>query len=176
MIFEVSKEEIIQAKKPHDLFLVNLIANHILAFVGTLGLASSWAWPMLVVPITSFLILSYTIYRANKSLTNDPWFVKCHWQLALKRSKALMVVIALACTAAAVGVLLYSQFGVMKEAAMAFVGGLGLLPVMVTVLILIIMESDALHQANKGELPESLVKKFPDGQYKEIEPTIVYKD
>jgi hypothetical protein len=38
------------------------------------------------------------------------------------------------------------------------------------------MESDALHQANKGELPESLVKKFPDGQYKEIEPTIVYKD
>ncbi len=53
MQFEVTEEERKKAKIPHDLFLVNLINNHILIFVATLGMASSWAWPMLAVPLAN---------------------------------------------------------------------------------------------------------------------------
>ncbi len=167
MRFNVTKQEQSQSKIPHDLFLVNLIGNHILAFVATLGLASSWAWPMLIVPITSISILAYIMYRGNKALKQDTWFVKCHWQLTIKRSKTLIIMLLISMTVVFTGVILYTHYGVMKEAAYAFIGGVGLLPIMVTVLILIIMESDALHQASLGELPQSIIDQFPEGQYPE---------
>jgi hypothetical protein len=38
----------------------------------------------------------------------------------------------------------------------------GILPVMVTVLVLIIIESDALYHANQAKLPSWVVERFPD--------------
>ncbi len=43
--------------------------------------------------------------------------------------------------------------GMMQEAAIALVIGVGLLPVMVTVLILVMMESEALHMAKHRRAP-----------------------
>lgn len=165
MKFEITELEKKQARLPHNLFLTNLVANHILIFVSTLGMASSMAWPMLFVPIFSFSVLIFTFYRANKSLKIDSWFVKCHWQLAKKRSKVFMIMLCIALVIAMIGIILYSQYGFMKEAVFAFIGGAGVLPVMFTVLILIIMESDALNQANNGVVNDGLVNEFPDGRY-----------
>ena len=39
MKFEISAQERKQARHPHEYFLVNLITNHILVFVGLLGLS-----------------------------------------------------------------------------------------------------------------------------------------
>jgi hypothetical protein len=50
----------------------------------------------------------------------------------------------------------------MKEAAIALVAGGGILPVMVTVLVLIIVESDALYHANQAKLPRWVVERFPN--------------
>jgi hypothetical protein len=55
----------------------------------------------------------------------------------------------------------YTYFGMMKVAVMALIGGVGLLPIMVTVLVLIIMESDALHQASLHKLSSRVVEEFP---------------
>ncbi len=55
----------------------------------------------------------------------------------------------------------YTYFGMMKVAVYAISGGVGILPVMVTVLILILMESDALHQAALHKLPKRIVEKYP---------------
>ncbi len=167
MLFEVSDEEIKEAKLPHDLFLINLIGNHILTFVATLGLATSWAWPMLIVPIVSVIILSIIILRGTqarkKALQQEgSWYVMCHWQIALKRSiffiKMLLAIMAIA----ALGVYGYTNLGWMKEAVFAMIGGGCILPVMLTTLVLILMESDALHQAAEGKLPDNMIDLYPN--------------
>ncbi len=164
MLFEVSDEEKKKAKLPHDLFLINLIGNHILTFVATLGLATSWAWPMLIVPIVSFSILGFIIYRGKKSRKNDSWFVMCHWQVALKRSMFFIkMLLAISCIAA-FGLYGYTSLGWMKEAVYALIGGVCMLPTMVTTLVLIIMESDALHQAGEGKLPDKMIELYPNPQ------------
>ncbi len=162
MLFEVTEEERKKAKIPHDLFLVNLIGNHILIFVATLGMASSWAWPMLAVPLISLSILGSIIVLSHKSKSNNAsWFEMCHWQIAVKRSWFFIKMILLLMTIGVIGIYGYTNLGWMKEAVYALIGGVCLLPVMVTTLILILMESDALHSADLGKLPDSMVEKYP---------------
>jgi hypothetical protein len=149
---DVSTEEIKQAKFPHDLFLINLIGNHILTFVATLGLATSWAWPMLIVPIVSFTILGTIIVKGRAARKSKTAFVIHHWQIAVKRSLFFIKMLLVIMIIAAFGVYGYIGLGWMKEAVFAMIGGICILPIMVTTLVLIIMESDALHRASKAEL------------------------
>lgn len=174
MLLEISEEEKKKAKLPHDLFLVNLIGNHILTFVATLGLATSWAWPMLIVPIVSFVLLGTIIYkgtiiRSSTSRQEGSWYVMCHWQIALKRSLFFIKMILAISTVAATGIYGYTNLGWMKEAVFALIGGVCILPIMVTTLILIIMESDALHQAGEGKLPDKMLDLYPNPDVKIIE-------
>jgi len=55
-----------------------------------------------------------------------------------------------------------------KEAVWALIGGGGILPIMLTVLILIIMESDVLYHANQAKLPKWVVERFPNPDAKVI--------
>lgn len=162
MLFDVHDEEKKKAKWPHDLFLVNLIANHILTFVATLGMATSWAWPMLIVPVVSFTILGIIIFKGKKSRRSETWFVMCHWQIAVKRSLFFIKMLLALSILTGIGLYGYTNLGWMKEAVFALIGGVCILPVMVTTLVLIIMESDALHQAGQGKLPEKIVALFPN--------------
>jgi hypothetical protein len=43
------------------------------------------------------------------------------------------------------------------------IGGATVLPVMVSVLILIIFESESLHNAKLGILPDWVLQRYPDG-------------
>lgn len=168
MLFDISDEKKKKAKFPHDLFLINLIGNHILTFVATLGLATSWAWPMLIVPIVSFIILGIIIYKGKKSRNSEDWFVMCHWQIAQKRSLFFIKMLLVIFSIAALGLYGYSYLGWMKEAVYALIGGVCLLPTMVTTLVLIIMESDALHQAGEGKLPDKMIEQYPNPKAKII--------
>lgn len=168
MLYEVSDEEKKRAKWPHDLFLVNLIGNHILTFVATLGIASSWVWPMLIVPIVSFTILGIILFKGRRSRTQESWYVMCHWQLSMQRSLFFIKMMLLLMLIAGFGLFGYMQLGWMKEAVYALIGGICVLPIMITTLVLILMESDALHQAQKGEIPDSLVQRFPNPNAKII--------
>ncbi len=174
MYFEVSDEEIKKAKLPHDLFLVNLIGNHILTFVATLGLATSWAWPMLIVPIVSFILLGTIIRkgllaRKKAELQEESWYVMCHWQIALKRSFFFIKMILAISAIAGIGLYGYMSLGWMKEAVFAMIGGGCILPIMVTTLVLILMESDALHQASEGKLPDNMIDLYPNSDVKILE-------
>ncbi|HEY0635274.1 MAG TPA: hypothetical protein VGE00_07830 [Gammaproteobacteria bacterium] len=64
MQFSVSEAEVRKAKLPHDLFLINLIFNHIFMFAAFLTASSLWKWVILV-PVFSFAILTFTIIRAR---------------------------------------------------------------------------------------------------------------
>lgn len=161
MRFNVSDEDVNKAKWPHDLFLINLIFNHILMFAAFLSASSLWEWVILV-PSASLLILLYTLWRARKALKIDSWYVKCHWQICYKRSKMFIGMILLMLFAMA-AVLLVS--GGDPEPQHIALGGAAVLPTMVMVLVLIILETESLDDARKGRVPDSVVERFPEGRY-----------
>ncbi|MES9963495.1 MAG: hypothetical protein ABW116_08125 [Candidatus Sedimenticola sp. 20ELBAFRAG] len=171
MKFEISEEEAKRAKVPHEIFLTNLIGNHILWFVATLGTVGTFWQPLALVPVVSFSLLTYTLWRASKIKSDDSesWFVMCHWQVAARRSRVFIYMLLIGLTISFLGWLGYTYGGMMKEAVFAIVGGIGVLPVMVTVLVLIIMESDMLHQAGHNRLPDGVVERFPNPDAKVVE-------
>ena len=177
MRFEVSKEEIKKANVPHELFLTNLIGNHILMAVAAGGVAGTFPWVMAVIPIISFSILGYTLWRARRSLKRDPWYPMCHWQVCARRSKIFIAMLTMLMVIVTLGWVGYTYLGLMREAVLALIGGMGLLPVMVTVLVLIMIESDALYHANQARLPTWVVERYPNPEVKIIEePKPAYYD
>jgi hypothetical protein len=162
MHYEVTEELSHQAKLPHEIFLINLITNHILIFVGLLGMAKTYPWLMLVTPTISIVVMSYLMIRARHARKVDPWFVACHWQLCAHRSKMFIGMLAL--LALVVAGLLLSVGGDAAQLRPGHyaVGGVTSLPTLVFMLALIVMESDALHKARIGQVPEWLVEKYPN--------------
>ncbi|MDJ0806118.1 MAG: hypothetical protein QNJ78_04720 [Gammaproteobacteria bacterium] len=161
MKFELTNEIAHKAKIPHEILLTNLIGNHILWFVAALGLAGSYWQPLALVPVFSLATLSYILWRARRSKQLDDWYVMCHWQICAARSRLFIYMLLLGVLVVILGWIGYTYFGMMKVAVVAVSGGVGILPVMVTVLILILMESDALHQANLHKLSKGTVEKYP---------------
>ncbi len=158
MRFDIPEQERVAARHPHEIFLINLIVNHILIFVSLMGMATSYPYLMLIIPVTSVIILGYLLIRAKRSLTIDPWFVKCHWQICAQRS--MFFIIMLAIMAAAIVIILLISGGDPRPQHYAF-GGVAILPTMLTVLVLIIMESDAMNQARHGMVPNSMLERYP---------------
>lgn len=161
MHYEVTEELGRKAKLPHEIFLINLITNHILIFVGLLGMAKSYPWVMLVTPSISIVVMSYLMIRAQRANKRDPWYVACHWQLCAHRSK-MFIGMLLLLALVVVGILLSvgGDASQLKPGHYAL-GGVASLPTLVFILALIVMESDALHKARTGQVPEWLVKKYP---------------
>ena len=169
MRFNISPDQIKKANIPHELFLINLIANHILLAVAMGGLAGSFPWVMAIIPTISVAILGFTLWRARRAIGRDPWYVMCHWQVCARRSRIFLVMIGLLLIAVALGWVGYTYAGMMKEAVFALVIGIGILPVMATVLVLIIIESDALYHANQAKLPDWVVARFPNADAEVIQ-------
>jgi hypothetical protein len=168
MRFDVPAAEIKKANIPHEIFLTNLIGNHILMTVGAGGIAGSFPWVMAIIPITSFSLLGFILWRARRSLTRDPWYVMCHWQVCARRSRIFIAMLLMLLLVMVLGWIGYAYLGWMKEAVFALVAGTGILPIMVTVLVLIIVESDALYHANQAKLPNWVVERYPNPEAKVI--------
>jgi hypothetical protein len=161
MQFDISAEEKRKAKVPHEIILANLVGNHILWFIAALGIYNSYWQPLAVVPVFSIVTLAYSLWRAKRALKVDSWFVAAHWQACARHSRIFSMMLGLLAVLSLLGWVGYSYFGMMDIAVKAIIGGAGLLPVMVTVLVLIIMESDVLHQAGSGSVPDSIVARYP---------------
>jgi nicotinamide riboside transporter PnuC len=165
MQFDISDAEKHAAKHPHELFLINLIFNHILMFVAFLS-ASSLQKLVILVPLVSLSILAYTLWRARLSRQRDPWYVMCHWQICARRSRAFILVLTLMLLAVATVMVMSSgRPSPFQWAILA----IGTLPTMITVFALIIMESDSLHQARQGLLSESNYQRYQDGAPQPVE-------
>lgn len=153
--YTASPEEIIRAKWPHEIFLINLVFNHILVFASTFGVFSTFPWMVLIVPITSFAITGYILVKAKKvAAGGETIFVKAHWAVADKRNKHFLKLLTIACVVIGSGLLLSKTMGWSKIATIALLGGVGLLPFMVVLLILIVMGNDSMYQARHSKLPK----------------------
>ena len=152
-----SKKELKAAQLPHQLFLFNMVGNHILLSIITAS-NSSFLWVTAIVPVISILVISYTLIRGRSEVNSDCLLISSHWQVVVKRTKIFLIAYVALFIGSVIAWLLYSYAGVMKELAFAVVGGLGILPVMVTVLVLTVMESETLGHALHGRLPASFNK------------------
>jgi protein-S-isoprenylcysteine O-methyltransferase Ste14 len=161
--FDVAKEETFRAKWPHEIFLINLVFNHILVFASTFGVFSTFPLMVLIVPITSFAITGYILIKARQvAKSNETWFVKSHWAIADKRNKHFMGLLVVTCTVIGGGLLLSKLMGWSKIATIALIGGFGLLPFMVALLVLIVLGNDSMYQARHGKLPKRFVEQNPE--------------
>ncbi len=160
--FTISREESDHAKWPHEIFLINLVFNHILVFASTFGVFSTFPWMVAIVPITSFVITGYIIIKAKQvAQGNDSWFVKSHWKIAAQRNRHFLWLLTITCVVIGGGFLLSKAMGWSKIATIALLGGAGLLPFMVSLLILIVLGNVSVHQARNGALPKSFVEQNP---------------
>jgi len=157
---QVTQQEISAAKVPHDIFLSNLIMNHILLFTGIAAFGGHYIKLLALVPVLSFIALAVTFYRASKVKREQSEFVYVHWQIARRWSVFFSAVLTLLCTVSFLGWLGQEYGNMMKEMVYALIGGLGILPTLLSVLVLVVIESDSLHHARTGTLPKGARKRF----------------
>lgn len=156
---EYSKKELKDGQFPHQLFLFNMVGNHVL--VALIALSNSSHLEVIAIPIfISLAILAYTLIKAPARLKSESLFVRSHWQIVVKRTRMFLITYAALFTVGLIAWLSYSYAGVMKEQAIAIAGGLGILPTMVVVLVLTIMETDALHQALNARIPKTMAERL----------------
>lgn len=161
--FDVSPDDAKRAKWPHEIFTINLVFNHILVFATTLGVFSTFPLLLLIVPVTSFVIITYIFVRAKQVATsNEPWFIKSHWRIAAKRNRQFTLLLSVALAILGGGFWLSKTLGWSKVATLALLGGVGLLPFMVTLLLLIILGNESIHLARVGKLPKRFVELNPE--------------
>ncbi|MBI5891165.1 MAG: hypothetical protein HZB47_10880 [Nitrosomonadales bacterium] len=161
--FTIPHEETVRAKWPHEIFLINLVFNHILVFASTFGVFSTFPWMVLIVPVISFAITGYILIQARQIAKSDEtWFVKSHWIIADRRNKHFMLLLTVACAIIGSGLLISKLMGWSKIATIALLGGFGLLPFMVALLVLIVLGNDSMYQARHGKLPKRFVEQNPD--------------
>jgi len=158
MKFDISPEDIKKARVPHEVFLTNLIFNHVLVFVAIMS-ASSLTHFIVVIPIFSVVSLVYLFWGAQRAKTRASWYVNAHWQIAARRSRFFLIMLTV------VGSLLATIYmvsgGDMRPQHWAF-SGATFLPIMVSVLGLIIFESESLHQAKNAMLPDWVSERYPE--------------
>lgn len=165
MKYDVSPADLKKARVPHEVFLTNLIFNHILVFVAIIS-ASSLLHFIVVIPIFSVLSLLYIFWGAQRAKRNASWYVSGHWQIAARRSRFFLLMLAV--MGGVLGIIWLIAGGDMRPQHWAF-SGAAFLPIMVSVLGLIIFESESLHQAKNAMLPEWISKRFPDNAFAPIE-------
>lgn len=157
---EPNEQERSAAKTPHDIFLSNLIGNHILLFTAISTFGPSYMKYLIIVPLISLTVLGYTYFRSGRVKRDDNEFVWAHWQVARRWSKLFFFMLMLLVSVSVLGWLGKTYLGMMKEAVYGMIGGLGILPTLVSVLILIVIESDSLHHARVGTLPKWALRRF----------------
>jgi hypothetical protein len=138
--FDISPEEGRRAKWPHEIFLINLIFNHIFVFCATVAVIGSFPYMPALVPIISFSIIGYIFIKAR--------------QIAARRNRFFMLLLIITCIISGGGLWLSRMMGWAKIPTIALLGGVGLLPFMVVLLVLIVLGNESVFMATNGKLPE----------------------
>lgn len=162
MSYPVSTAEIKRAQFLHSVLLFDFIVVHVFVFILALSLIKNTYIPLILMPVFSFMALSYVMVRAKQALTREPsWFVRCHMILAGRRARLFLALFVV--TGAFSAVILWggAMIGLSPIASKAIALGVGQLPFMASMLALIIMEFDAEIQCKKGNIPSAALALHP---------------
>lgn len=155
---QVSADEVNRAKQLHSYLLFDFIVVHVFVFVVALGLMSASLIPLMLMPALSLTLLGMVIMKASKAKNEPSQFVRCHMLLAAKRAKLFLALFVVTFSFTAAMLIGGAQFGLSKIASYSLAFGIGQLPFMVVLLVLVVMEYDAEHQCKTGKIPAAALK------------------
>lgn len=159
MIFNPSPEARRLAQSPHNLFIIGLFAFDL--FMTPAVLAMKLGMVSLLIPLVfSGALMAYIHRRSQQTAV---WFVQMHWRLAWTRCRILLMGYAISAILILLAWLL-SQFSSdphMANIIWTALTRIALMPTLVIVLVTSVMSFSAASMAEKGEIPDKLVAKFP---------------
>lgn len=154
MEFQANDAEIKRAKHLHSVLLFDFIVIHIFIFVLAISMIKSSYIPLILMPLLSLAALGYVMLKAKQSSANEPsHFVRCHMLLAAKRARLFLALFLVTGTFTAIMYFGGAQFGMSKITSYALAFGIGQLPFMVALLVLVVLEFDAEHQCKSSKIP-----------------------
>ncbi len=155
----VTNAEIGRAKSLHSLMLFDFIVVHVFLFVLALSLLKASPIPLIVMPLLSIVLLGNVILKTSRAIkTETSIFVLSHNLLAAQRAKLFLLLFIVTGTLTTLLVLGGAQFGMSKITSYALAAGIGQLPFMVILLVLVVLEFDAEHQCKDGKIPAAALK------------------
>lgn len=163
MRFAVDEAVRRRAKGAHELFMINLGLFHLL--LGPAALFLGIGLKGLLLPLTfSASMMLYMLLRCQRSQDGtEHWFTALHWRLAVRRNRWLLLGYTLTGTILLGGWLL--TLGVDRESTrhilVTVITRIAVMPTIILVLVCFVMENSALNMALGGELPDTLLKRFP---------------
>lgn len=191
MLFAVDESTRREAKTPHELAMVNLIVFNLMAGAGLLAGSmaqpdSSVAgvkWIVVVVPLlVSIAVMGWTWLRAHQAPSNAPWFVQTHWRLASSRYRLILAAYLVSSLVLSIGLFAkpdverigeqirdlppaMQEMERRKLASQDMAGAvwarIAVVPFVLAVMVTIMLESGALYQAGRGEIPDAMLARFP---------------
>lgn len=158
MEHQVTDAEISRAKSLHSLLLFDFIVVHVFLFVLALSLLKASFIPIILMPVISIALLASVMFKASRSISHETSvFVLSHNLLAAKRAQLFLLLFIVTGTLTAALVMGGAQFGMSKITSYALAAGIGQLPFMVSLLILVVLEFDAEHQCKSGRIPAKAI-------------------
>ena len=150
-------DERARAKAPHELFMFNLIAFHLLLTPAVIALGIG-AWALALPPALSGVLIAYIYLRARRAPGREPPLVAGHWAVAWRRCRLLLYAYA------ATGALLLGAWGLaasnpdpsMQAIMFTVLTRVAVMPVVIMVFVTAVLESGAIYQAGRGEVPGQL--------------------
>ncbi|MCG6943301.1 MAG: hypothetical protein LJE69_18875 [Thiohalocapsa sp.] len=170
-----------------NLLLFNLLIG-VALLAGSMAapdsLVARLKWPAVALPLAlSLAVMAFTWVRAARAARGGPWFAAVHWRLTAARWRVLLL--AYVVTAGVVSLAFLGGDGdtaafeariadlppamqamergkvTSQNMGAAIWARIGVVPLLLTVMALIMLESGALYQAGRGEVPDGLLKRFP---------------
>jgi len=191
MFYAIDESSRRRAKSPHELAMVNLLLFNLVIGIALLAgsmappetLLARYKWLAVAGPLVLSLgVMMLTWWRAARAAGAQPWFVAVHWRLTARRYRLLLG--AYLVSAAVVGVAFIGgdreveverriaglppalqamerQKLASQHMGEAIWARIGVVPLLLTVMTLIMLESGGLYQAGRGEVPDGIAARFP---------------
>jgi hypothetical protein len=172
MFFPIPEPVRRQAKSPHELGMINLLLFNLLMLIALLGgsfvekdsTLAPYRLLGVAVPLgISLAIIAYSLLRARRTRRDGPWFLAAHWRLAVARYRILLIAYLAGTGLIGLGWLLAHTQKLPGMQDMMFIAlqRVAIAPMLITLMVLIMLESGALYAAQRGEVPDGLVSAFP---------------
>lgn len=148
--------EIHAASKPHERFMFNMAVLHFL--LPAVLFNTEILWLIVGLPVAGSLAMMSWIVIESRRQQQASKLVAAHWRLVVRRCRYLVLAYAVSLT---VFMLAYLFTMANPDESMRFiqrsvVGWLSLLPLSLTLVVLLILETSALAQARKQVMPENM--------------------
>lgn len=144
------------ASRPHERFLFNLAIFHF--FVPAILFGTKNLWLIFTIPLFASVVILLSIRHQAKQINGKSNLVLAHWQLAWRRSIYLLMTYGVSLIIFLIGILFTMNTASSSDQFIqrAVIGWFALVPLSLSLVVLLTLETSALAQARKGISPDNM--------------------